>query len=204
MTKTITKRLCGSLLAGVLTAGPALGQAPEAKPPAVDQAALLEVFAKLGAVGDNHKLLAGMAGEWTMHTKMWMDPAQPPQESSGSVSAKMIMGGRYLQAAHTSTMMSQPFEGVSLTAYDNLTRKFVATWVDSMSTGIFYQTGSYDPATRTFTYTSEMPDPMTPGKMLPVRTTTRLVDADTYVFEWYETHDGREARTMEITYKRKK
>lgn len=198
--------LACALLAGALLCGPAQAQASDEKKaaPPVDQKAMMEAFAKMGAVGENHKLLAGMAGEWTMRTKMWMAPEQPPEETTGSVSSRMILGGRYLHALHNGSFMGQPFEGVSVTGYDNLTQRFVSTWSDSMSTGIYYQTGTYDPATKTFTYRGEVPDPLAGGAIAPVRTTTRVLDADTFVFEWYETHDGAEARTMEVTYTRKK
>ena len=34
-------------------------------------------------------------------------------------------------------------------------KKFVGSWVDNMGTGIMFSEGTYDPATKTFTYTSE-------------------------------------------------
>jgi hypothetical protein len=198
--------IVGVCLAGVLAAAPLRAQSGDAKsaPPAMDEQAMAEAFARMAAVGDNHKLLSGLVGEWTSVTKMWMAPGQPPQESTGTASNTLIMGGRYLQSVHKSVVMGMPFEGLGTTAYDNLTGSFVSTWVDNMSTGIFYQTGSYDAASRTFVYRGEMADPMAPAKRLPVRTTLRLVNADTYAFEWYESHDGHEARTLEVTYKRKK
>lgn len=199
-------RLKAMLWAVVLCAAPLGARAVDhhAAAPAPDEKAMMEAFAQMAVVGDNHKLLAGMAGEWSTVSKMWMDPTQPPQESSGTASAVMTMGGRYLHSLHKGLVMGMPFEGAATTGYDNLTGKFVSTWADNMSTGIFFQTGSYDAATKTFTYRGESRDPMAPGKPLAVRTTTRLVDADTFVFEWFETHDGREARTIEVTYKRKK
>lgn len=198
-------KLAGVLVAGALFTAPLLAQTKDAKPGAPpDEKAMMEAFAKMGAVGENHKLLATMAGEWTHETKMWMAPGQPPEVSSGTVHAVMEMGGRYLHSLHKGSAIGQPFEGVATTGYDNLTGKFVSTWIDSMSTGIFYQTGTYDAAKKTFTYHGEMPDPMAPATILKVRTTTRLADADTFVFEWYETHEGQEARTLEVTYKRKK
>ncbi len=199
-------KLQAMVLAAAVCAAPFAAQAADAKSaaPAPDEKAMMEAFEKMAAVGENHKLLAGLAGEWTTLTKMWMAPGQPPQESAGSASAIMTMGGRYLHSRHSGVVMGMPFEGVATIGYDNLTGRFVSTWADNMSTGILYETGSYDAATKTFTYHGQTTDPMAPGTPVPLRTTTRLVDADTYVFEWYETHDGHEARTLEVTYKRKK
>ncbi len=194
------------LLATALTAVAVDASAADAKgaAPAPDQKAMMEAFEKMAAVGENHKLLATLVGEWTTVSKMWMDPTQPPMESAGTVSAMMTMGGRYLHSLHKGLVMGQPFEGVATTGYDNLTGQFVSTWADNMATGIFYQMGTYDAAKKIFTYEGKTPDPMAGGKLMRVRTTTRLVDADTYVFEWFETHDGQEARTLEVTYRRKK
>lgn len=199
---TVSKKLC-AVLVGAACLAPAAAHAGEEKPGA-EQQAMMEAFAKMAAVGDNHKLLASMAGEWTFENKMWMDPSQPPQVTGGTASNEMTFGGRYLHSRQVGAFMGQTFEGVGISAYDNLKQQFVSIWSDNMSTGIYYQTGSYDPATKTITYHGETPDPMAPGTLTKIRSTTRLVDADTFVFDWYETREGQEVRTMEITYKRKK
>jgi hypothetical protein len=49
-----------------------------------------------------------------------------------------------------------------------------------------------------------MDDPLQPGQTIPVRQVDRWIDDDHYNFEWYETRDGKEAKTMEIRYSRKK
>lgn len=64
-----------------------------------------------------------------------------------------------------------------------------------------HSTGSYDAATNTYTFTSEMPDPMT-GAMVPVRELIRVVDGNHHTMEMYETRDGAEQRTMVIEYSR--
>jgi hypothetical protein len=48
-----------------------------------------------------------------------------------------------------------------------------------------------------------MADVMT-GRPVQVRETLHAPDADTAHLQWYETRDGKEAMTMEITYTRKK
>jgi hypothetical protein len=49
-----------------------------------------------------------------------------------------------------------------------------------------------------------MDDPMKPGTKLRVRQVIRLVDRDKHVMEWYETRGGKDRKTMEIVYARKK
>ena len=67
-----------------------------------------------------------------------------------------------------------------------------------------YMTGKYDPATRSFTYSADMPDMMTPGTKVKVRQVMRLISPDQHVTEMYETRGGRETKSMEIVYKRKR
>lgn len=83
------------------------------------------------------------------------------------------------------------FKGMSIEGYDNVKKKFVATSSDSMSTGIFLSEGTYNPATKTFTYTGEYE--MVPGMKSKVRELIKIVDSDHYVFEWYEDEGGQES-----------
>ena len=39
-------------------------------------------------------------------------------------------------------MMGQPFSGVGIDGYDNLRKKYVTTWIDTMGTGIFSMEGT--------------------------------------------------------------
>lgn len=73
-----------------------------------------------------------------------------------------------------------------------------------MSTAHMLSHGDYDAATRTYTYTGEMADPMRPGSMIPVRETVRVIDADHHVMERFEPKDGKEVRTMQLEYTRRK
>ncbi len=51
---------------------------------------------EMGKLGENHKLLGELAGNWTYTLKMWMDPRPgKPQESKGTATRKAIMDGRY-------------------------------------------------------------------------------------------------------------
>jgi hypothetical protein len=94
------------------------------------------------------------------------------------------------------------FKGMSLEGYDNVKQKFVSSWVDNMGTGIMNSEGSYDPATKTFTYSGEV-EPV-PGMKMPVREVIKVTDKNHHTFEWYENRGGQETKTLEINYTRKK
>ena len=191
---------------------PALAQAagtkpvakPAAKPAVPDEKAMQAAFEKMGAVGENHKLLDATVGDWDASVKMWMAPGAPPMESSGTMSSKITMGGRYIVGSYVGSFQGQPFEGTVTLGYDNLTGKFWNTWIDSGSTGVSLMTGSYDKATRAFTFRGSVPDPMAPATQVKVRQVVKITDDDHHTMEWHEARAGKEAKTMEITYTRKK
>jgi hypothetical protein len=172
---------------------------------------MMKQMVEMGKLNDNHKLLASMDGSWTYNIKMWMnpDPNAAPQQSKGTAMRKSVMGGRYVvmdvtgkmqMPDATGKMKDMQFKGMGVEGYDNVKQKFVASWIDNMGTGIQFSDGTYDPATKTLTYTSDME--MMPGVKTPVREVLKLTDKDHMLLEWYETHGGQEKKTMEIAYAR--
>jgi len=172
---------------------------------------MMKQMMEMSKLNENHKLLADMNGSWNYSIKMWMspDPNAKPQESKGTATRKSAMGGRYFTMDVTGKlqmpgedgkMKDMQFRGMALEGYDNVKQKFVSSWIDNMGTGIQYSEGTYDPASKTFTFTSEME--MMPGMKTPVRETLKMTDKDHILMEWYETHGGQEKKTMEIAYTR--
>lgn len=167
-----------------------------------DMSEQMEVYRKLATPGKPHKMLAGMAGSWQTRTRAWMNPGDPPVESTGTSEQIMLLGGRYLQQDFHGDMMGTPFTGMGVTGFDNHRGKFVSTWMDSMSTGIFYFEGTADADERTITQACRYDDPFK-GPMT-MRTVTRIVNDDTHEFEMYGIDkSGNEEKMMEITYTRK-
>ena len=48
-------------------------------------------------------------------------------------------------------MMGQPYSGIGITAYDNLRKRYISTWIDSMGTGIFTMEGTANTDGKTIT-----------------------------------------------------
>jgi hypothetical protein len=186
------------LLAAV---GPAIAQEKGDAPPAGDP---MEAWAKLNAPGENHKLLEGLAGTWTAHAKFFGPPGQPPMESTGTSEQTLILGGRFLRQEYKADMMGQPFQGMGLTGYDNLRKKFIGIWVDSMSTFFMMSEGTVDEGKKVLTFSGSYEDPMNPGTKRGFRHILTIVGPDEHRFEMHEEMDGKEAKVMEIVYKRKK
>jgi hypothetical protein len=167
----------------------------------MDTSAMQAAYQQLAAPGAPHKQLASMAGRWHTHTKTWMEPGKAPVESEGKSELKMILSGRYLQQEFTGDMMGTPFIGIGFTGYDNHGKKYVSTWIDSMSTGIFYFEGTADEGGRTITQYCRFDDAV--RGPLKWRSVTQIVDDNTHLFEMYLTDKSdKEIKMMEITYTR--
>jgi Protein of unknown function (DUF1579) len=181
---------------------PLLAQETKAKAPTAEQQAMMQAWQKAATPGPNHKLLASLTGQWAFTTKMWMEPGAPPESSTGTASYTPLMDGRYIQGEYKGTFGGMAFQGLGLTGYDNVAQHFTATWADNMGTSIMLMTGSYDPATKTFTYMGDMDDMMKPGLKVKVRQNVKILSDDSHVMDWYETRGGKEIKTMEIAYTR--
>ena len=180
---------------------------------AADMQNMMKQMMEMKKLNENHKLLSSLDGNWNYTVKLWMNPnpSAPPQESKGTATRKSIMGGRYVMM-DVSGKMQMPgedgkmkdvmFKGMGMEGYDNVKKKFVASWVDNMGTGIEFSEGTYDPATKSFTYTAEIE--AIPGMKTQVREVVKVTDNNHMMLEWYENQGGQEKKTMEISYTKKK
>ena len=117
----------------------------------MDIQAMMEMYQKMAIPGKPHKLFATLSGSWRTHMKEWTEPGKPPTESTGTAEMRMLLDGRYLYQEFTGEMMGQPFSGVGIDAYDNIQKKYVTAWMDTMGTGIFLMEGTASPDGRTIT-----------------------------------------------------
>lgn len=153
--------------------------------------------------GDVHKMIAESDGEWNLDITMWMDPKAPPTKSTATCKNEMIMGGRYQLSKTTGDMMGMPFEGMGLVGFDNAKKIFTSIWVDNFGTGTTTLEGPWDPKTKSITFKGKMVDPMT-GKDILARQVIKFIDIDTQQMEMYDNKNGKETKTMEIKFTRKK
>lgn len=188
-------------LALVVTASPLM--AKDKKPEKqMDPQAMMEMYQKLATPGEPHKLFASLAGSWTTTTKEWMEPGKPPTESTGTAEMKMLLDGRFLQQEFTGNMMEQPFSGIGIDGYDNLRKRYVTTWIDTMGTGIFQMEGTASADGKIITLKGQHDVPG--GGHMTHRAVWKIVDSNTQTFDMYGTHQGgKEMKVLEITYTRK-
>ena len=185
----------------MLTASTTLAKEKKSEKKA-DPQAMMEMYKKLGTPGEPHQLFASLVGSWTTHTKEWMEPGKPPTESTGTAEMKMLLDGRFLQQEFTGDMMGQPYSGIGTSGYDNLRKRYVSTWIDTMGTGIFIMEGTASADGKTITLKGGH-DELGGGHMTH-RAVWKIVDNNNQTFDMFGTHrGGKEMKMMEIIYTRK-
>jgi hypothetical protein len=152
--------------------------------------------------GPEHEVLKHDVGTWDATVESFMPGAAQPMVSKGTETNSLV-GGLWLVTDFKSDMMGQPFQGHGVSGWDPNKKKYVGTWVDTMSTGLGLSESTYDAATKTLTGTFEGPDPT--GQIMKMKAVTVMKDPDTRVFTMSGPGpDGKDMTYMRITYQRKK
>lgn len=151
--------------------------------------------------GPEHAVLSADVGTWDAVVEMFPAPGAPAMTSKG-IEVNTLMGGMWLVSDFKSEMMGAPFQGHGVTGYDLVKKKYVGTWVDTMSAGMTTLEATYDPVKKTMTGIMEGPDMS--GKMMRMREVVERPDDQTRVFSMYAIGpDGKDTLSMRITYKKR-
>jgi hypothetical protein len=153
---------------------------------------------------EEHRLLHKDVGTWDAEISMF-SPVEggAPMKSKGSEKAELLPGGMWLISRFEGEMMGMPFSGIGTNGYDPIEKKYVGTWIDSMSPYMMTIKGDYDAATKTMTSTGEGRD-MTTREMFTAKLVTRYIDDNTRTFEMHMPgEDGGHWKVLEIKYTRR-
>ena len=172
----------------------------------IDSATRMKAMMDYGKPGKMHEMMASWNGTWSGETTIWDYEGATPMQSPSIAVNSMIVGGKYQSSKHTGNMMGMPFEGLSITGYDNATKQFVSTWIDNWGTGIMNMAGTWDEATKTMTLSGTMPDICRPGKECTFREVFTIVDDNMQNMVMYgpDPKTGKEYKVMEMKMSRKK
>lgn len=156
----------------------------------------MDIYSELAAPGAPHKLLARMAGTWSMKGSCRMEPGGDLIDHTGISEQRMILDGRFLQQDFRGEMMGTPFTGIGFTGYDNHTGKYVSTWLDSFGTAIYHFEGTGSADGKTITQTCSYDDPV--RGPLTWRNVTRIVDDNTLEFRMFTIDSGGKEDEMAV------
>ena len=170
----------------------------------IDSAMMDKAWKEGMTIGEPHKMMAKASGTWTSDVTMWMADGAPPMTSTSTTVNSMIFGGLYQQSKHSGDMMGMPFEGMSIMGYDNMKKEYFSTWIDNMGSGIYVSTGQWDDASKKLTLSGSIK--CMNGQDATMREVFTMTDDNNQVLEMYgpDPKTGKEYKTMEIKYTRKK
>jgi hypothetical protein len=152
--------------------------------------------------GPHHQAMAGAVGEWNFVSKMWMDPAAPPMETTGTASMKLTMNGLFLVEDTSAQMMGMDWTGHGVFGYDNTKKKHIGVWYDSMGSMIMNFEGDCDGKCGVVTSYSDYLDPMT-NTQKRMKTVSSHEGPDKSMMLMYDVAGETETKVMEIVYTRK-
>jgi hypothetical protein len=163
-------------------------------------------YANAGTPGEMHAWLASQSGKWKGKNTMWMAPGAPEMVTESASEVTVGMDGRYTITNFSGDMPGMgKFQGMGVMGYDNVSQKFVSTWIDNQGTGIMRGEGtlSADKKTLTTEYVYNCPITKAPTKM---REINMFPDANTMIMEMHATDPKSkvEYKCMRIELKRVK
>jgi hypothetical protein len=150
-----------------------------------------------------HAWLTKFVGEWKTESKGTMGPDQPPMECNGTLVSRSL-GSFWVLNEMKGEMAGDPMVGVQTIGYDEAKKKYVGTWVDSMTAYMWRYEGSVDKSGNTLTLQADGPNFMAEGKLTKfediyefksateIRMTSRMLDTNG---QWVTFMSGTATRT---------
>jgi hypothetical protein len=150
-----------------------------------------------------HQVLAAEEGTWDATIKSYTaGPEAEPMVSKGTEVITVLNGGLWVLSKFDGDFGGVKFEGRGQFGYDPLKKKYVGSWIDSLSPTLSVLEGTYDAKIKTMTYVGEGIAPETKAKYTQKMVTTTKDDG-TRVFTLYMKFDKDEVKFMEITYRKR-
>ncbi len=184
----MTKFAVSALLAAVAFGATVRAAEPGAPPP----------------VQKEHEWLKQFAGEWELDGEMLMGPGQPAVKTKGTETARQV-GGYWVASEIKGECMGAPMTGMMTVGYDPARKKYVGSWVCSMSDHLWTYEGTVDSSGKVLTLETEGPNCAVPGKTAKMRDVTEFkADGSRVLTSSMLGEDGKWHTFMTMTARRKK
>jgi hypothetical protein len=152
-----------------------------------------------------HEWLAQLVGEWETEAEAVFEPDQPPLKCKGTESIRAI-GGFWVLSEMRGTMPGTniPTTGLLTLGYDAEKKKYVGTWVDSMTGHLWTYEGTLDETGKKLTLLTEGPNPVAPGTTAKYRESIEIKGPDHKVFTSAAQGEDGEWHTFMTSHARRK
>ncbi len=182
----------------------ALTAAGQQKVKAPNDAATAAALENAMTPGPGQKKLEFMVGTFDVKIRTWPTPSDRPVEDTAVMVANWVLDGRYVQMMLAGTVMGQPYSGIGYAGFDNTLQKYVATFMDTGSTGMEWYTGGFDASGKKAVLKGSIADAVT-GKPSPVEMRLTLDAVGNHVTElWGMGLGSTMFRLMDLTYFKRK
>jgi hypothetical protein len=155
-----------------------------------------------------HKALADDVGVWDAEMFVYVPGAKDPVPAGNGVETRTLLsGGLWITSEFKGDFAAMPYEGRGQNGYDPKKAKYVSSWVDSATSRMLIQEGTYDEKTKTVTMLGDGDDFET-GAPATLKTTIHKPDAQNRVLSLFiKPKDGKDSeyvKFFEIRYKKQK
>ena len=148
-----------------------------------------------------HAWLQPLEGEWSGAGEGLAAPDQPPVKTKGAATGRSL-GGFWILLECRGDVAGAPFTGLLTLGYDAAKKKYVGSWVDSMTATQWRYEGSLDEAGKLLTLETEGLSPLT-GKLEKFRETIERKDKDAWILRSSIQADGKWVEFLKMSYTRK-
>jgi len=165
----------------------------------------MQACAAAATPGKMQALLVGEAGDWEGKNTNWMAPDAPPMTNDVKSTITPVMDGRFTKVeVHGEMPGMGPYHGLGVYGFDNVTQKFVCTWLDSFSTGMMNGTGELSPDGKQIVWKFTHSCPIT-KKVAVMRQHESVGGGNTKTLEMWgnDPKSGKEFQMMRIEMTRK-
>jgi len=154
--------------------------------------------AQVPTAGPEYDVFKNDAGEWDVEITNYASGT--PEVTKGTESNRML-GEFWLISNFEGKMMGLEFKGHGSTGYDAEAKKYVGTWVDSLSPGMMHMKGEYDKDKETMTLVGMAPG--MDGNPAKHRLTTVYKDGKRVMTMYITLKGGEETKFMQMAYTKK-
>ena len=118
---------------------------------------------KFPAPQKEHEWLKQFVGEWETSMEAITGPGQPTMKCKGTIQSRAL-GGFWVVNEIKSEMAGQAMTGVQTMGYDSAGKKYIGTWVDSMTGHLWKYEGNLDKTGKILTLEANGPSFVEEGK----------------------------------------